>query len=224
MPSFFLLNFSYKTSKLSSSKKFSIKIILSLLISFFILSNSPLWVIIISASSGILATDELTTSISKLKSFILFLKFVAPIALDPIPTSHANTIFFISLISKSNSCTFSLLVFLSSFSLYFLFNKNADIKNETIAPTQTPNKFVKISLLWDSIIIEKILPGDAVAINPELKVKKVIIETILPIIAANNNDGFINMYGKYISCIPPKNWIIAALGADCFMVPLLYIK
>ena len=47
-----------------------------------------------SASDGTLSTDVLITVIPKFKGLILFLNFVAPIALEPIPASQENTIFF----------------------------------------------------------------------------------------------------------------------------------
>ena len=60
------------------------------------LSSNFLWLTTISASDGIVSTDELITVMFEAKFFILFLNFVAPIALEPIPASQANTILLIT--------------------------------------------------------------------------------------------------------------------------------
>ena len=96
-----LANLLYKPSIFSSFKKFLISIISTLSYLAFALSANDSCVTIICASSGTLSTGAAATSIPKTKSLILALNLAAPIALDPIPASHANIIFLISATATS---------------------------------------------------------------------------------------------------------------------------
>ena len=91
-----------------------------------------MWLITKSASCGIESTDELVTSIFNPKDFILFLNFVAPIALDPIPASHANTIFLISLFSASFTSKSSFSPSIASFDSLSIDNVLINIITTTI--------------------------------------------------------------------------------------------
>ena len=59
-------------------------------------------------------------------------------------------------------------------------------------------------------------PGDGDATSPPLSNSNRNVELIPPKIVAIKSFGFISIYGKYISWIPPNTWIIEAPNADAF--------
>ena len=132
-----------------------------------------------SQSTGILSTEVLITVKSGRTPFKRFLNLVAPIALDPIPASHANTI----LRTKETSNKASLLPLLSAFidcifllaSSKFFSPASLTIglatKNETPAAIKTPNAVMNtepFSAIDKKAIIEPGLDGP---FNPILKIE-----------------------------------------------------
>ena len=134
------------------------------------------------------------------KDFILFLNLVAPIALDPIPASHAKTIFLtVSLL------TLIVVLFFMFFILFFasskfsappflaaLLTNGAATINDTAVATKTPTNIPKTPPFGAKAISANILPGDAVATNPAPNIEKVNTPDAPPKIAAIIKIGFIN--------------------------------
>ena len=95
------------------------------------------WHTTTSASAGTLSTDVFVTVIPRFKGLIRFLNFVAPIAEDPIPASHAKTIFLIPAILTIGEET----------------------KKDTAAAIRTPSAVIAIDVFGDIDINAMIEPG-----------------------------------------------------------------
>ena len=143
-----------------------------------------------------MSTDELITVMFEAKFFILFLNFVAPIALEPIPASQANTILLITSLLITTS-SFSEVTSSSSLNFLLAFLTNgAATTNDTAVEARTPAKTPINPPFGANAIKANILPGDGIATSPALKIENINIPAALPTIGAIINTGFINTYGK----------------------------
>ena len=100
------------------------------------------------------------------------------------------------------------------------FNIGNATANDTIVAAATPANTGRYPPFGHIASIAIILPGDAGAVNPAPNILFTNTPVAPPAIAANIKTGFINIYGKYISCIPPKKCITTAPGAELFADPL----
>src|SRR5699024_8688003 len=158
---------------------------------------------------------------------------LAPIALEPIPASHANTIFLISpsISILSSFLFFNSFIFTVAFSSSSSFNSlledltNIDAtKKDTAVDTNTPKDTPTKEPLGVIANSATILPGEGVATRPALNRSKINTPLAPPAIIARIKAGFIKTYAKYISCIPAKKCIIVALNVDYLKVYLPNVK
>ena len=172
-----------------------------------------------SVSSGIFEIAVLITSIGRFAAFTFFFNAAADIAEDPIPASHATTIFLIFLISiPATPRLLSFVIAVDSFELAedpiasfgttdsprdvsppfatIRFTKMVFNKNDTTHDNTTLNKTPNIQFLGERATTEKILPGDGVATVPTFKNVSVPVPTIPPAIIPMIVNGFANTYGK----------------------------
>ncbi len=149
-----------------------------------------LWHTTISVSSGMESTAQLLISASEPARSALFLNFVAPNALEPIPASQANIIFKVPELPL-NSVAISLEV--SSLLVLLLFPPCRMIGSATIRDTmvaiRTPQRTRKVSPFGAIARIAIMLPGDAGATNPTPKMLKNSRLAALPAISASSRRG-----------------------------------
>ena len=130
------------------------------------------WHTTTSASAGTLSTDVFVTVIPRFKGLIRFLNFVAPIAEDPIPASHAKTIFLMSSALTSapertsaacplDSAFMSLVFFCASSRLLLpaILTIGEETKKDTVAAIRTPSAVITIELFGDIDINAMMEPG-----------------------------------------------------------------
>src|SRR6056297_2919053 len=138
----------------------------------------------------------------------LFLSDDAPIALEPMPASHAkitlltSDLFFVIclLLLLPLLCFFIVLTLLCAASNFsspgFFFIKNEATTKDTAVEIVTP-AMTGIKPPFGVIAINaNILPGDGVATRPAPNKLKVKTPLAPPAITANTKIGFINTYGK----------------------------
>ena len=165
-----------------------------------------------SQSDGMLSTDVFDTEISGRSALMRLRNFVAPIAEDPIPASHAKMIFFTPSVFSILSEIPALAAALSPFASAFIdaislcaFSRLFPPASFTIGPATTNEIPVEIKTPATTLIRSLpgviiryaiIEPGDAGPTRPQPVILNQKMPATLPKMGAIMTSGFIRIYGK----------------------------